>query len=168
MPSAASPRASDVDDATYLRGRALMVPVLGITPISLHDSFSDRRGSSRVHHAVDILAPRGTPVLAADDGRVLRMRSNSLGGITVYALDAGERFVYYYAHLERYAATLSEGKIVSKGEVIGYVGTTGDAPRNLPHLHFQLMKRPNSARWWDGTPIDPLPFLMLPGAKRAQ
>ncbi len=168
MPSTPSPRTSAVDDATYLRGRALMVPVLGVTASSLHDSFLDRRGSSRTHHAVDILAARGTPVLAADDGRVLRMRTNALGGITVYALDAGERFVYYYAHLERYAATLSEGKIVSKGEVIGYVGTTGDAPRNLPHLHFQLMKRPDSARWWDGTPIDPLPFLMLPGARRAE
>jgi len=131
MPSTPDPRSSDVDDATYLRGRALMVPVLGVTASSLHDSFLARRGSARVHHAVDILAARGTPVLAADDGRVLRMRSNALGGITVYALDAGERFVYYYAHLERYAATLSEGKIVSKGEVIGYVGMTGLANRSF-------------------------------------
>jgi murein DD-endopeptidase MepM/ murein hydrolase activator NlpD len=156
----------DVDDATYLRGRALMVPVLGVTAASLHDSFKDRRGSFRVHHALDILAPRGTPVLAADDGRVLRMRQNALGGITIYAVDAGERFVYYYAHLDHYAATLREGKIVSKGEVIGYVGTTGNAPRNTPHLHLQLMKRPATARWWDGTPIDPLPYLMLPGVKQ--
>jgi murein DD-endopeptidase MepM/ murein hydrolase activator NlpD len=152
-------------DSTYLRGRALMVPVLGVTPARVRDSFLEARSGSRIHHAVDILAPRGTPVLAADDGRVLRMRRNTLGGNTIYALDAGERFVYYYAHLDRYAPQLYEGKIVAKGEVIGYVGTTGNAPKNVPHLHFQLMKRPNAARWWDGPPIDPTSFLALPGVK---
>ena len=109
------------------------------------------------------LAPRGTPVLAADYGRVLRMRSNPAGGITIYEIDAGNRYVYYYAHLDHYASTLTEGKDVVKGEIIGYVGTTGNAPANVPHLHFQLMKRPNAARWWDGEPIDPKPFLTLPG-----
>jgi peptidoglycan LD-endopeptidase LytH len=152
-------------DSAYLRSRALMVPVLGVVPARLYDSFHAARSGSRVHRAVDILAPRGTPVLAADDGRVLRMRWNALGGTTIYALDAGERYVYYYAHLERYASTLYEGKVIAKGEIIGYVGTTGDAPKNIPHLHFQIMKRPNAARWWDGPPIDPVPYLMLPGTK---
>lgn len=154
-----------MDDSSYLRRRALMVPVLGVIPAQLHDSFLAGRSGSRLHHAIDILAPRGTPVLAADDGRVLRMRSNALGGITIYALDAGERFVYYYAHLQGYAKDLYEGKVIAKGEVLGFVGTTGNAPHDIPHLHFQLMKRPNAARWWDGPPIDPFPYLVLPGAK---
>lgn len=147
----------------YLRLRMLMVPVAGVRPDQLHDSFLDGRSGGRVHHAVDILAPRGTPVLAADDGRVLRLRRNTLGGITIYAVDATDRYVYYYAHLERYAHGLAEGAVVSKGEVIGYVGTTGDAPANVPHLHFQIMRRPNAARWWDGEPVDPVPYLELPG-----
>lgn len=166
-PSTPAASAADVDDATYLRGRALMVPVLGVAPARIRDSFNDARGTTRIHHAIDILAPRGTPVLAADDGRVLRLRRNGLGGLTVYAVDAGERFVYYYAHLDRYARALSEGTIVSKGDVLGYVGTTGNAAHGPPHLHFQLMKRPPSAPWWEGTPVDPLPYLMLPGARRA-
>jgi peptidoglycan LD-endopeptidase LytH len=144
-----------------------MVPVLGITAAKIPDTFSALRSGGRVHHALDIMAPRGTPVLAADDGRVLRMRQNTLGGVTIYAVDAGERFVYYYAHLDHYAKTVYEGKIVTKGETIGYVGTTGDARGGPPHLHFQVMQRPNSARWWDGRPIDPLPYLALPGAKMA-
>lgn len=151
------------DERMYLRLRMLMVPVAGVRPDQLHDSFLDGRSGGRVHHAVDILAPRGTPVLAADDGRVLRLRRNTLGGITIYAVDATDRYVYYYAHLERYAHGLAEGAVVSKGEVIGYVGTTGDAPANVPHLHFQIMRRPNAARWWDGEPVDPVPYLELPG-----
>jgi peptidoglycan LD-endopeptidase LytH len=143
--------------------RQLMVPVLGVRPEQIPDSYSSPRSGGREHRALDILAPRGTPVLAADYGRVLRMRSNPAGGITIYEIDAGNRFVYYYAHLDHYASTLSEGKEVAKGEVIGYVGTTGNAPANVPHLHFQLMKRPNAARWWDGDPIDPKPFLALAG-----
>jgi peptidoglycan LD-endopeptidase LytH len=152
-----------VSERDYLRLRMLMVPVAGIRPDQIHDSFLEPRSGGRVHHAVDILAPRGTPVLAADDGRVLRMRRNTLGGITIYAVDPDDRYVYYYAHLERYAHALAEGAVVAKGQVIGYVGTTGDAPANVPHLHFQLMRRPNAARWWDGEPVDPTPYFSLPG-----
>jgi murein DD-endopeptidase MepM/ murein hydrolase activator NlpD len=141
----------------------LMVPVAGVRPEQVHDSFLDPRSGGRVHHAVDILAPRGTPILAADDGRVLRLRRNTLGGITIYAVDPADRYVYYYAHLERYARALAEGQAVTKGQIIGYVGTTGDAPPNVPHLHFQMMRRPNAVRWWDGPPVDPKPYLALPG-----
>ena len=152
-----------LDERWYLRLRMLMVPVAGVRPEQVHDSFEDARSGGRMHHAVDIMAARGTPVVAADDGRVLRLRRNALGGITIYAVDPTDRYVYYYAHLQRYAHALAEGDVVSKGQVIGYVGTTGDAPANVPHLHFQLMRRPNAARWWDGEPVDPTPYLALPG-----
>jgi peptidoglycan LD-endopeptidase LytH len=157
------PISGPADDGAYLSSRALMVPVVGVRPDQVSDTFREPRAGGRVHRALDILAPRGTPVVSADAGRVLRLRRNAAGGITIYAVDAGDRFVYYYAHLDRYAARLTEGKEVAKGEVIGYVGTTGNAPRNVPHLHFQIMKRPNAARWWDGEPVDPKPFLTLPG-----
>ena len=103
--------------------RELMVPVSGIRPTQVPDTYTSPRTGGREHRALDILAPRGTPVLAADYGRVLRMRTNPAGGITIYEVDAGNRFVYYYAHLDHYASTLSEGKDVAKGEIIGYVGT---------------------------------------------
>jgi len=159
-----------LDERTYLRLRMLMVPVAGVRPAQLHDSYTEARSGGRVHRAVDILAPRGTAVLAADEGRVLRMRRNALGGITIYAVDPADRYVYYYAHLERYASSLAEGDVVAKGQIIGYVGTTGDAPANTPHLHFQIMRRPSVARWWDGEPLDPIPYLALPGepASRAR
>jgi murein DD-endopeptidase MepM/ murein hydrolase activator NlpD len=115
---------------------------------------------------VDILAPRGTPVLAADDGRVARLGSNALGGITVYAVDSGGRFVYYYAHLDRYRAGLAEGTPLAKGEVIGYVGTTGNAPPNTPHLHFQVMRMGDGRRWWAGPPVDPRPYFVTGGIER--
>jgi len=160
---AAATAAGAFDERTYLRLRMLMVPVAGVRPEQVHDSYAEARSGGRVHHAVDILAPRGTAVLAADEGRVLRLRRNTLGGITIYAVDPADRYVYYYAHLERYASALTEGAVVAKGQVIGYVGTTGDAPANTPHLHFQIMRRPNAARWWDGDPVDPTPYFALPG-----
>ena len=152
-------------DLEYLQGRRLMVPVLGVSPEGVADSFAEPRDGGRVHRAVDILAPRGTPVLAADSGRVHRMRSNSLGGITIYATDPGGRFVYYYAHLDRYRAGLAEGDSVAKGEVLGYVGTTGNAPANTPHLHFQVMRIAELRRWWDGIPVDPRPYFALSGTE---
>lgn len=153
-------------DLGYLRDRELMVPVKGVSAGRIPASFDDRRGSRR-HNALDILAPRGTPVLSADDGRVYRLRRNSAGGITVYAVDPEERFVYYYAHLDRYRDGLKEGMRLAKGDVIGYVGTTGNAPRNTPHLHFQVMRLNAPGRYWDGVPVDPKPFFALDGSARA-
>lgn len=138
--------------------RALVIPVQGIAANHLRDTYDAARGE-RVHAALDIMAPRGTPVVAADGGLVWKVRSNRLGGLTIYVLDATQRYVYYYAHLDRYAEGLKEGQQVTKGEVLGYVGTTGNAPPNAPHLHFQLMKYRGDGRWWDGDPINPLPYL---------
>jgi murein DD-endopeptidase MepM/ murein hydrolase activator NlpD len=160
----ARPR-SALGDLDYLRTRRLMVPVDGISPSQVPDSYDARRGGGRRHNALDILAPRGTPVLAADAGRILRLSENSAGGLTIYAVDAEERFVYYYAHLDRYRARLREGEAIEQGDVIGYVGTTGNAPRNTPHLHFQVMRYEDKRRWWDGTPVNPHLFLALEGRR---
>jgi murein DD-endopeptidase MepM/ murein hydrolase activator NlpD len=164
--AAAAPAArpgARLGDADYLRERQLMVPVAGVEPSGLRDSFDDARdGGARRHRAIDIMAPRGTPVLAADEGRVYRVASNRLGGLTVYVLDATERFMYYYAHLDAYRDGLRAGMRVARGEVLGYVGTTGNAPEHVPHLHFQAM-RYRRDRYWDGEPVNPLPFLLAPG-----
>jgi murein DD-endopeptidase MepM/ murein hydrolase activator NlpD len=154
---------SPAEERKYLIGRQLMVPVEGVRPDQVKDTYLEPRAGGRTHRALDIMAPRGTPVLATDNGRVLRLRTGGDGGITIYAVDASDRFVFYYAHLDHYAASLAEGQDVVKGETIGFVGSTGNASEKYPHLHFQLMRRPNAARWWDGEPIDPKPYLVLPG-----
>ena len=152
-------------DAGHLRARRLMVPVEGVRPRDIRNSFLAPRGT-RTHDALDILAARGTPVLSADDGRVLRLRSNRAGGLTIYAVDSEDRFVYYYAHLDRYREGLTEGTKVSKGELLGYVGSTGNARPTEPHLHFQVMRLGDERRWWDGRPVDPTPYLVLEGKRR--
>lgn len=150
------------DDEAALLARELMVPVDGIAPERVSDTYAAGRGE-RVHGALDIMAPRGTPVVAADGGRVWKVRSNALGGRTIYTIDDEERFVYYYAHLDRYAEGLREGQRIAQGDLLGYVGTTGNAPPNTPHLHFQLMRYKGDGRWWDGIPLDPHRFLARPG-----
>ncbi len=143
-----------------LAAHHLLLPVAGADPAKLYDSFDDARDGERKHNAIDILAPRGTPILAADDGRVLRMSTNTLGGITICASDADDQFVYYYAHLERYSPALSEGRRLTKGDTIGFVGTTGNAPKDTPHLHFQIMLMPaDGGRYCNGEPINPFPLL---------
>jgi peptidoglycan LD-endopeptidase LytH len=151
--------AGDRDVIEELRDRRLVIPVEGIAPAQLVQTFNDRRSGARTHHAIDILAPRNTPVLAVEDGRVARLFISKAGGITLYQYDPSERFVYYYAHLERYAGHVTEGAAVRRGEVIGYVGTSGNAPPNTPHLHFAIFRTTEPKRWWEGTPIDP--FLVL-------
>lgn len=123
----------------------------------MSDSFSEARGE-RSHLAVDILAPRGSPVVAVDDGTLARLSSSPAGGISVYQLGASERYCFIYAHLERYAEGLAEGQPVRRGEVIGYVGTTGNAPPSTPHLHFAIhqVEPPNGC--WGGRPVDPYPL----------
>jgi murein DD-endopeptidase MepM/ murein hydrolase activator NlpD len=154
LPAVPTPNGMDRDDAMMLQERMLMVPVAGVQPTQLHDTFNEKRGGGRTHRALDILAPRGTPVLAADEGLVLSVRTNKLGGRTVYMLDPARRLVYYYAHLDRWADGLAEGQALAKGDVIGYVGTTGNAPRDTPHLHFQVMRLDDPKRYWDGLPLD--------------
>jgi murein DD-endopeptidase MepM/ murein hydrolase activator NlpD len=105
-------------------------------------------------------------VLAADDGRVLRVRPNALGGNTVYTTDPEGRVVYYYAHLDAYQPGLSEGAKISRGDVLGTVGTTGNAPKDTPHLHFQVMGMPSDGKYWDGEAINPYPLFLLLHAAR--
>ena len=143
-----------------------MIPVLGVTLDRLSDTFYDRRGEERIHRAIDILAPKGTPVLAADNGTIVRVSSNALGGLTNYAIDPLRRLVYYYAHLDRYDVIAYKGKVVAKGDVIGYVGTTGNARGGPPHLHFQVMRYRDERRYWDGEPIDPFPYFATTGQDR--
>ena len=142
-----------------LRHRALTLPVQGIKRSDLRDTFSELRGSSRRHEALDVLAPRNTPVLAVEDGTVARLFLSDAGGITVYQYDPTRTYVYYYAHLERYADGLKEGAPIKRGDTIGYVGTTGNAPRDTPHLHFAIFQMTEEKRWWEGTAIDPYSVL---------
>lgn len=141
-----------------LRDRGLTVPVEGIQVGHIPDTFNEARDGQRRHNAVDILARRGTPVLAADDGILLRMGKNTLGGNVIWASDATLSLVYYYAHLDHWASGLIEGQPISRGMVLGYVGTTGNAPKDVPHLHFQLLRMKDLHRFTDGPPINPLPF----------
>ncbi|HUF48159.1 MAG TPA: M23 family metallopeptidase [Vicinamibacterales bacterium] len=138
-----------------LRRRNLEMPVLGAQREALHQTFDQARGSSRKHDAIDMLAPRGTPVVAVEDGTIAKLFFSDAGGITVYLFDPTEAYCYYYAHLDRYAAGLEEGARVRRGEVLGYVGVTGNAPKDTPHLHFAIFKLTETRQWWKGTPIDP-------------
>jgi len=162
--AAALPRALPAgvtrEDYEYLRRRELRLPVADVPFSRLRDTFDDARDGKRVHRAVDIMAPKGTPVLSTDAGKILKLRKGGAGGITIYAVDPAEKFVYYYAHLDRYRRGLAEGQAVQKGDTIGYVGTTGNAPRNFPHLHFQVTRMPPDRKWWAGVAVDPLPLFM--------
>jgi murein DD-endopeptidase MepM/ murein hydrolase activator NlpD len=143
--------------------RPLAMPVAGIDPSTIHDSFDEMRGgATRRHDALDILAPRGTNVVATDDGTVKKLFTSVAGGLTVYQYDPDERYCYYYAHLDAYAAGLHEGQILRRGDLVGYVGTTGNAPKETPHLHFAVIRLDPDKRWWTGTPIDPYPLLYKP------
>lgn len=152
----------ETDDVQYLRARRLIIPVVGVEPEQLHDDFAAARGGGRRHNAIDILAPYGTPVIAADGGFVLRLSRNRAGGNVVYATDPEERVVYYYAHLAGYHEGLSAGKPIAKGDTLGYVGTSGNAPENTPHLHFQIMRMSGGGRYWNGEPFNPYPLLRHP------
>jgi murein DD-endopeptidase MepM/ murein hydrolase activator NlpD len=142
-----------------LRNRQLTLPVHGIKRDDLRDTFNETRGSSRRHEALDVLAPRNTPVLAVEDGKIAKLFLSDAGGITIYQFDPTVSYCYYYAHLERYAEGLKEGAPIKRGQVIGYVGTTGNAPRDTPHLHFAIFKLTDEKNWWQGTAIDPYSVL---------
>jgi murein DD-endopeptidase MepM/ murein hydrolase activator NlpD len=139
--------------------RTLGMPVEHMRLADLRDTFDEGRVGERRHEATDILAPRGTPVLAVEDGVIKRLFLSKPGGITIYQFDPSEHYCYYYAHLDRYSADLAEGMHVKKGDVIGYVGTTGNAPPGTPHLHFGITIIGPDKRWSGGEPIDPFPIL---------
>ncbi|WP_218575953.1 M23 family metallopeptidase [Pseudomonas tumuqii] len=137
---------------------ALLIPVTGITAAQLHDTFDDQRGSERSHEALDIMAPLQTPVVAVDDGKVVKLFNSVPGGLTVYQYDASGTFAYYYAHLDSYAVGLEEGQELKRGDLIGYVGATGNADPLAPHLHFAIFLLGPEKQWWIGTAINPYPL----------
>jgi peptidoglycan LD-endopeptidase LytH len=161
-PAAAAPGAGwfahRVADSQLLEGRDLLIPVEGIARWKLRDNFDERR-AGHPHEALDIMAPRGTPVLAVDDGRVAKLFKSVAGGITIYQFDPAEKWAYYYAHLDRYATGLRDGMKVERGQVLGYVGSTGNASPNAPHLHFTIFRLGPEKQWWKGTAVNPYPFL---------
>lgn len=138
---------------------AMVVPVAGVRPEQLVDTFTQSRGTTRRHDAIDIMAPAGTPVLAAVDGRVVKLFASKAGGITLYQFDTAERIVYYYAHLQGYAPDIVEGRVLKRGEMLGYVGSTGNADPSGPHLHFAIALLDADKRWSASTPVNPYPLL---------
>jgi len=162
FPEPACAAAPDEDrDARLLTAHRLIVPVTGIPRSRLRDNYDEVRNGGR-HEALDIAAPRGTPVVAVGDGRVVKLFNSRAGGLTIYQFDPQETFAYYYAHLDRYADGLREGASVKRGEVIGYVGTSGNAPPESPHLHFTIFRLGVERHWWQGTPVNPFPYLNDP------
>jgi peptidoglycan LD-endopeptidase LytH len=151
-----------------LRQRNLVLPVQGIRPEQLQNTFEDSRGGGRVHEAIDIMAPRNTPVMAVEDGRIAKLFTSKQGGLTIYQFDPGETYAYYYAHLERYADGLKEGMMLRRGQVVGYVGSSGNANPEGPHLHFAIFRLTPEKRWWDGTPVNPFPVLGGRGSDRVE
>ncbi|HEV2146354.1 MAG TPA: M23 family metallopeptidase [Longimicrobiaceae bacterium] len=137
----------------------LAIPVEGVSAASLRDSFLEGRSGGRTHEAIDIHAPRGTPVVAVSDGRIVKLHQGALGGNSIYHLDEDGRTRYYYAHLDRYAEGLREGQWVRRGEVIGYVGDTGNAQPGDFHLHFSVSLLNDARQWWRGTPLNPYALL---------
>lgn len=152
------PRAGD--DYELLARRQLTLPIQGLHARDIRDTFAQGRAEGKLHEATDILAPQGTPVDAVEDGVIQKLFLSKPGGITIYEFDRAGVFCYYYAHLERYAGGLTEGMAVKRGDVIGYVGTTGNAPPQTPHLHFAIFKLGPEKHWWQGTAIDPYPVLI--------
>ena len=136
----------------------LIVPVAGVSREALRDDFTQPRSGGRTHRALDILAPLGTPVVAAADGTIRKLFTSKAGGLTIYQFDRQETRLYYYAHLDRYAPALAEGQFITQGTVIGYVGTTGNTD-GTPHLHFAVEDLPPTKEWWKGTPVNPYPLL---------
>jgi murein DD-endopeptidase MepM/ murein hydrolase activator NlpD len=154
---AAPPPAAE--SLSFLRSRDLLIPVAGITREQLHDTFTDARGIGRVHDAIDIMAPRGTEIRAVDDGTIEKFFTSKAGGLTIYEFDPTGTFCYYYAHLDRYATGISEHQAVKRGQLIGYVGSTGNAAADAPHLHFEITRLAADKRWWQGEAINPYPLL---------
>jgi murein DD-endopeptidase MepM/ murein hydrolase activator NlpD len=138
----------------------LGLPIAKLKKNDIIDTYDDLRGSGRKHEATDVMAPIGTPVLAVTDGTIKKLFNSQPGGLTIYLFDTAEKHCYYYAHLLRYADGLQEGQTVKRGDVIGYVGATGNASPEAPHLHFAVFELGPEKEWWRGTPINPHPLLL--------
>lgn len=146
------------DGWTLLDARPLRMPIDGVPASSLRDTFNEGR-PGHTHEAIDILAPRGTPVYAVDDGRLVKLFTSVPGGLTVYQFDPHGQLAYYYAHLDRYAPGLKEGAALRRGDLVGYVGSTGNASPDAPHLHFAVFRLGPEKQWWKGTPVNPFEAL---------
>jgi murein DD-endopeptidase MepM/ murein hydrolase activator NlpD len=144
----------------------LVTPIAGLTPQELHDTFNESRGG-HLHEAIDIMQPRGTPVHAVIAGTIRKLFLSKAGGNTIYQFDNDSRYAYYYAHLDRYSESLKEGMHVDAGAVIGYVGSTGDASPDAPHLHFTVFELGPAKEWWKGKAVNPYAAL-LAAVKRSQ
>lgn len=153
------PQVTRADYDTLIE-RRLMFPVPSVDPATVRDTFDEGRGGGRKHEATDITAPAGTPVVAVDDGTIKKLFFSVRGGLTVYLFDRTGTYCYYYAHLQRYASMLAEGESVQRGDLLAYVGSSGDAAPNDPHLHFAIFKLGPHKDWWQGTPVNPYPILM--------
>jgi peptidoglycan LD-endopeptidase LytH len=154
-----SPTASADSSSPFIQPAGLIIPVAGVKSDQLLDTFSAARGEGRVHDAIDIPAPQGTPVLAAASGKILKLFQSKAGGTTIYQLSTDEKFIYYYAHLDRYADGVQEGLVVMQGQTIAYVGDTGNAGPGNYHLHFSIAIASEPKRWWEGVNINPYPLL---------
>ncbi len=153
------PLALPVDTARTAEPLSLGIPVQGKTANDLVDTFTDARSEGRSHDAIDIMAAAGTPVVAVADGYIEKLFTSDRGGLTIYQFEPSGRYAFYYAHLERYAPGLAEQHVIRRGEVIGYVGSTGNARPDAPHLHFAIFVLGPERQWWKGTAINPYPVL---------
>jgi murein DD-endopeptidase MepM/ murein hydrolase activator NlpD len=149
------PAPADMADLPRSAVSGLLIPVVGVKPRDLTDTFTQARGSGRVHDAIDIMAARGTPVVAANDGHVVKLFTSEPGGLTVYEFDPDNRVIYYYAHLDGYASGLAEGQVLHRGDPVGFVGSTGNASADAPHLHFEVEILGPEKQWWHATSINP-------------
>ena len=147
------------DAMLALQKRNLRIPVEGVSAGDLQDTFADARAIGRRHDAIDIMAPRGTEVHAVDDGTIAKLFTSKAGGLTIYQFDPTQSFSYYYAHLDRYATGIAEQQPVRRGQLLGYVGSTGNASESAPHLHFAIARLGTDHSWLKGDPINPYPLL---------
>jgi murein DD-endopeptidase MepM/ murein hydrolase activator NlpD len=142
-------------DLDALRSENLLIPVAGVAAKDLIDSFDDMRSGTRHHNALDIMAARNTPVLSATDATVIKLHNSTAGGLTIYSSDPSSKYVMMYGHLDSFRPGLKEGDKVKRGQIIGFVGSTGNASPLAPHLHFQVTRNDNLKEWWKGTPLNP-------------
>jgi peptidoglycan LD-endopeptidase LytH len=151
-----APEAAIADDEAL----HISLPMRGLKLADIHDTFAGARDGGRKHGATDIMAPRGTPVLAVNDGKIVKLFLSKPGGITIYQFDPSEKYCYYYAHLDRYAPGVAEGSIVHRGATIAFVGSTGNANPANPHLHFEIHRLEPDRHWYQGTSINPYSYLV--------
>ncbi len=147
------------ETVVVIKPGSLTIPVVGVRPEQLRDTYSESRAEGRAHNALDIMAKCDTQVVAATAGKIVKLFQSERGGVTIYQIGADNRTIYYYAHLARYAGGLAEGRFAQEGEVIGYVGDTGNVVHGACHLHFAIWTVTDSKRYWDGENINPYPLL---------